>query len=223
MYNRYAKDVKFLTDLREEAYTQEPARSLVLERWRKLGFTNTLPEEWKELEFVIAQSLETMASYLLSLQNDDNYPGDWEEAFFSFIKRTLNRMHAKHPKACRLIEPEEIISFLREKDIYDLLRFMASRDCENRSIYRRQTYETLVYTIRRYCEANGFKFSLFNAYMQLKNTDDGVKFGEIFLPGDQRDAVYLSYVADYFMHELYEFDKMYNNRRKRNGNTRTGK
>ena len=218
MYNRYAKEVEKTTNAREVQFLQEPIRSQVLERWRKLGFTKGLQECFGELEFMMASSFEMMAIYLLDLPKDESYPGDWEEAFFPLLGRVLHNFWGKHKKACRAIEPEEVISFLIEKDIYDLLKFMYSPACKNRSIHRRDTYETLVATIRNYCEVNGFKYSLLNAYVQIKKSDEGEKFGKIFLPGEFANAVFLYYVADYFLHELYEFDKLHNNRKRKNKN-----
>lgn len=218
MYNRYAKELKQKTDNRERQLLREPAHSQVLERWRKFGFTDNMPEELSELEFYMASSFEMIAIYLLNLDDSEYPPRVWEDAFLPLLKRVLLNFWHSHKKACRPIEPEEIISFLQEKNIYDLLKFMVSKDGKNRSRYRRQTFEEIVYIIRNYCEENGFNYSLLEAFVRLTKSDDGEKFGNIFFPGDYRDAVFIEYVADYFTHELYEFDKLYNNRRKRNKN-----
>ena len=177
-----------------------------------------MPEELSELEFYMASSFEMIAIHLLNLDESEYPPVVWEEAFFQLLKRVLLKFWYSHKKACRPIEPEEIISFLQEKNIYDLLNFMYSKESKNRSIYSRSTYETIVATMRNYCEVNGYEYSLLSAYVQLKNSDEGDKFGKIFLPGDYAEAVYLSYVADYFLHELYEFDKLHNNRKRKNKN-----
>lgn len=120
-------------------------REEILALWRRLGFLNGL-KNGGIIEWRCAKSLDLMAKYMgfaETIEGDEAIK-TWVVAIFPIIRRSLTK---NSNRITRVINPEEIINFLKEKNIDDFLKFTSKSVHNTKSKY-------MIECFMRYLDSN---------------------------------------------------------------------
>ena len=163
----------------------------VLAIWRKFGFLMGLKEDGV-VEWRCAKSMDLMAKYLLSDENDgDDDLESWGVCIFPIIRMSITR---NSKRVARIIKPMELFDFLRSRTIGDGLRYVYGLRGKKKEKYVCECFG-------RYLKREG---KLDEPLIKILSVFDDDKMGwvnEIF--AIEFEVMVCSLVSDFFCDHLY--------------------
>lgn len=157
----------------------------ILAQWRILGLLQGLKEDGI-IEWRCAKSFEKMADYLIENNNTIFATTNWIYVLFPIIRRILTKNKGR---LTNVIEPKDLINFLQDKTIKELLDFVKKKKGKKKTKFFVECFE-------RYVEKEILNSPLFNCVSIFDEKE--TKFLKDILDLDY-EAEIAYYVSDFFV------------------------